>query len=282
MSSSRDPLVDDSEAFARLVSALGPWHHSIVFVGGWAHRLYRLHPLASRLAYATLRTRDADVALSLTAPLDGDIAAALLKAGFQKEFSGEATPPITQYRLGMEDQGFYVEFLAPLHGDGKKKDGSPDVTVKQAGVTAQKLRHLDLLLAHPWSLVLTPDSEIPVLSATKILLPNPVSFLAQKLLIHKHRRDDKRAQDTLYIHDTLELFGNSLPEMRAIWLQQLGPMLPPKTAQRVTRLQRELFGEVSDELRSAARMPQDRTLYPDTMQAVCAYGLEEVFGDTSD
>ena len=37
MSGARDP-------FVRLVAALEPWLDQIVVVGGWAHRLYRLHP----------------------------------------------------------------------------------------------------------------------------------------------------------------------------------------------------------------------------------------------
>ena len=35
----------DVEYFARLVEALDPWLDQVVIIGGWAHRLYRLHPL---------------------------------------------------------------------------------------------------------------------------------------------------------------------------------------------------------------------------------------------
>jgi hypothetical protein len=35
----------DVEYFARLVDALEPWLDQVVIIGGWAHRLYRLHPL---------------------------------------------------------------------------------------------------------------------------------------------------------------------------------------------------------------------------------------------
>ena len=31
-------------AFGRLVTGLSPWLEQLVFVGGWAFRLYRLHP----------------------------------------------------------------------------------------------------------------------------------------------------------------------------------------------------------------------------------------------
>ena len=165
-------------------------------------------------AYAPLRTRDADVAFSLSAPLTGDIAAAMKTAGFQEDFSGDYTPPITQYRLGGDDQGFFAEFLAPLHGSGLKRNGQPDVTFAKAGVTAQKLRHLDLLLVRPWAVRLSNEIGVPVHSPTDVMLANPVSFIAQKLLIQKYRKPEKKAQDALYIHDTLELFGGELPALR--------------------------------------------------------------------
>ena len=136
---------------SRLIDALRPWLGHLVVVGGWAHRLYRFHPLATAPEYSPLLTRDTDVALSQHAPLEGDISEALKKAGFHPDFSGEHTPPVTQYRLGEEDGGFYAEFLTPLQGDGFKRNGQPDVTVSKAGITAQKLRHLDVLLTAPWS-----------------------------------------------------------------------------------------------------------------------------------
>ena len=69
--------MDDNAAFARLIHALRPWLGHLVIVGGWAHRLHRLHPLAGAPSYAPLRTRDVDLALLLNAPLTGDIRSAL-------------------------------------------------------------------------------------------------------------------------------------------------------------------------------------------------------------
>src|SRR6266545_1669954 len=136
--------MDDLAAFARLLDALRPWLGHLVVVGGWAHRLHRFHPLAHAPAHAPVRTKDADIAFSDSVPLTGNIATALKAADFQEEFLGEHTPPVTQYRLGEEDHGFFAEFLAPLQGSGMKRNGQPDVTVVNAGVVAQKLRHLDL------------------------------------------------------------------------------------------------------------------------------------------
>jgi hypothetical protein len=266
--------VDDFAPFARLLGALRPWLGHVVIIGGWAHRLHRFHPLSHPPIYAPLRTKDADVAFSVLAPLTGDIAAAMKTAGFLEDFSGEHT----QYRLGGDDQGFFVEFLAPLHGSGLKRNGQPDVTLAKAGVTAQKLRHLDLLLASPWNVRLTNEIGVPVEAPVDVMLANPVSFIAQKLLIQNYRKPGKKAQDALYIHDTLELFGGGLPALRTLWQQEIRPTLHIKTARAVETLQREQFGVVTDILRNAARIPQDRVLLPERMQATCTYGLTEIFG----
>lgn len=69
--------MEDLAAFARLITALGPWLGDLVLVGGWAHRMHRLHPLAQLPAYLPLRTRDADLAFSEAAVLRGNIRAAL-------------------------------------------------------------------------------------------------------------------------------------------------------------------------------------------------------------
>jgi hypothetical protein len=59
-----------------------------------------------------------------------------------------------------------------------------------------------------------------------VRIPNPVSFIAQKLLIQQDRRPEKRPQDLLYIHDTLELFAHRLPELGVLWTGTLRPTLP--------------------------------------------------------
>jgi hypothetical protein len=231
--------------------------------------------------YQPVRTRDADLALSIRAPLVGDIREALGKAGFKEDFSGDHTPPVAHYRLGDEDAGFYAEFLTPLQGDGLKRNGKADVTVSKAGITAQKLRHLDLLLIAPWSVRVGPEVGIPVASTVDLLVPNPVSFIVQKLLIHKYRNADKKAQAVLYVHDTLELFGGSLDQLRAVWVDQMRPEMPTKTVKTALTTAKELFREVTDTVRDAARIPRDRTLTPERFRAACEYGLDQILGDVS-
>lgn len=101
--------MNDRAAFARLVQVLAPWKHQLVFVGEWAHRLYRLHPMAEAPAYPPLATLDADVAFAERERLEGSIKAQLLAAGFQEQLMGNHQPPVSQYTLGEDEpSGFYA------------------------------------------------------------------------------------------------------------------------------------------------------------------------------
>ncbi|HEX6044666.1 MAG TPA: GSU2403 family nucleotidyltransferase fold protein [Pyrinomonadaceae bacterium] len=268
--------MEDLKNFGRLVEALRPWLPHLVIVGGWAHRLHRFHPLATSQEYQPLRTRDVDLAFSLNAPLEGDLSAALMAAGFEEELSGEHTPPVTHYYLGEQDAGFYAEFLTVKEGSGIKRDGKPDLTISRAGITAQKLRYLELLLAGPWKLRLGAESNVPIARAVDLVVANPVSFIVQKLLIHKQRDAAKKAQDILYIHDTLELFGASLHELQMVWANEIRPRISAKKAKEAVRTASVLFENVTDTIRNAARIPGDRNLQPENLRAAIHYGLGEV------
>ncbi|MGC1851470.1 MAG: GSU2403 family nucleotidyltransferase fold protein, partial [Solirubrobacterales bacterium] len=195
--------MEDLEAFARLVTALQPWLGQLVVVGGWAHRLHRFHRFAKPLDHQPLLTRDTDLAFSPDEELAGDVRTALTEAGFTEELFGDDAPPATHYRLGEDEAGFYAEFLTPLRGSGLKRDGMPDATVSKAGITAQKMRHLELVLGSPWSVRIRPEKGIPIAADVELFVPNATSFIVQKLLIHSDRPPHKKAQDILYIHDSL-------------------------------------------------------------------------------
>jgi hypothetical protein len=267
--------VDDIEAFAKLITALRPWLGQLVGVGGWAHRLHRFHHLAKSPNHLPLRTLDTDLAFSPHEALAGDVRKALTKAGFTEEFLGEDSPPAARYRLGDEGASFYAEFLTPLVGSAIKR-GKRDATVSKAGITAQKLRYLDVLLIKPWSVCVGPERQVPIAADVDLFVPNPTSFTAQKLLIHSGRPADKKAQDVLYIHDTLELFGGSLGELRRLWTEEVRPRIARPWAKKTEALAHELFAEVTDTIRDAARIPQDRRLAPENVQRACEYGLSEV------
>jgi hypothetical protein len=202
---------------------------------------------------------------------------ALQEAGFTEEFFGDDSPPASHYRLGDEDAGFYAEFLTPLVGSEIKR-GKRDATMSEAGITAQKLRYLDIVLIKPWSVRVGPKRQVPIEADVNLFVPNATSFIVQKLLIHSGRPAAKKAQDVLYIHDTLELFGGSLGELRRLWAEEVRPGIAKPWARKAEALAQELFAEVTDTIREAARIPQDRRLVPEDVQRACAYGLDEILG----
>ena len=74
-------------------------------------------------------------------------------------------------------------------------------------------------------------------------------------MIHGKRPPEKKAQDTLYIHDTLELFGGDLEELQKIWLNEVKPKLPAKLAQEIIDLTKKQYGRVTDIIRDASLDP---------------------------
>lgn len=267
--------MNDLAEFARLVEALAPWRHQLVFVGGWAHRLYRQHPSASVPGYAPLATRDADVAFKTWETFTGSIQRALLDAGFTEHLTGDYRPPVARYSLGHESIGFYAEFLTPLVGSGTRRNGDPDATLQTAGITAQRLRYLELLLMRPWQVAL-PERSTPGNQPPTVWIANPTSFVIQKILIRRKRSPQKRAQDILYIHDTLELFAGELATLSGLWTDAVAPEMTKRLRRDVSDGVTELFSSLTDPLRDAARIPQDRYLDPERMRAFCDAAMRQV------
>lgn len=270
--------MNDLVALARLIQALDQWRNQLVFIGGWAHRLHRLDPRANLPNYQPLITRDTDLAFANQTLIEGNIKTALIENGFKEDLNGENKPPVTHYTLGEENEGFYAEFLTPLIGSGIKRGGAPDATLKKAGISAQKIRHLDILLVHPWTIKLTPESGIPLPSAMDIQVANPLCFMVQKFLIQKDRQPDKQAKDILYIYDTIELFGTLFEEFNESWNAVIKPELGEKLSGRVMELSKSSFASVNDMTRTAARIPKDRELSPKQIQQTCEYAFEQILG----
>jgi hypothetical protein len=269
----------DLEAFARLVESLTPWSDQAVIIGGWAHRLHRLHASARVLDYPPLTTLDADVALPSQLKVEGQgIYQRLIENGFQAEFLGDHKPPATHYHLTVEGAGgFYAEFLTPLIGSAHGRQGKSRGTTEVGSVVSQNLRYVELLLHAPWTVTLSGASGFPFDQERTVLVANPVSFVAQKVLVRSKRSREERAKDTLYIHDTLEAFGGRLADLRAEWQEKIGPQLNPKALRQVQAAAETLFGKITDAVREAARIVQGRTLSPERIREVCKFGMEQVF-----
>jgi hypothetical protein len=264
-----------AERFERLMEALEPWLDRVVIVGGWTLPLLRYHALAQQgLPYAPLFTKDADVAVPLELRSESvDVRNRLLARGFHEDFLGDDQPPVTHYQLG-HDAGFYVEFLTPLVGSEFKRDGKRDVTAKIAGVTAQKLRHVEILFIQPWTVALPRAQDAARFFNVNVV--NPVSYVVQKLLVHAKRKPDDRAKDVLYVHDTIELFAASLHDLRPIWTNSVSPALERRTIARLREARVQIFGEVTDVTRKAALMAAGRRLTPEALVETCHAGLQRL------
>jgi len=266
------PSVSEFDPFARLLQVLEPWLDEVVIVGGWAHRLHRLHPFGQSLAYAPLMTLDADIAVPpRLAVLDEDIRQRLLAGGFREEFLGTDQPPATHYRLGTADSGFYAEFITPLVGSTYDRRSRRKATLEVAGVTSHQLRYVDLLLHRPWTVEVRER-----LFSGVVRVANPASFIAQKILIQGRRPSEDRAKDILYVHDTLQLFGSRLPELKQEWATSVSQRLQTRQRNALARAPQSLFGEVTDDIRRAARIAGPRIPSPEAIREACQYGLEQL------
>ena len=183
--------VSDLALCGKLATALKPWLDQVIMVGGWAHRLYRLHTNAQSLSYPPLVTLDVDIAVPRYLPVDGqDIRERLIASGFTEEFLGRDNPPATHYHLGDASSGFYVEFLTPLVGGEYDRKNQRKATLQVAGATSQQLRFIGLLLNRPWTIHLNEKTF-----AGSVQVANPASFVGQKFQIHRRRCVNDRARD---------------------------------------------------------------------------------------
>ena len=270
----RNDCYRELDPFRRLVAALKPWHGQVVIVGGWAHRLYRLHPEAQDLDYAPLITLDADVALpTRLAGGKRDIRTRLLAYGFTEDFLGDDHPPATHYRLSGEATGFYVEFLTPLVGGEVDRKHRRKATVEVAESSLNVCDTSNFSCINPVNLFRVCGHE------TTIQIANPVSFLTQKILIHGYRERGGKAKDILYIHDTLGVFGARLPELRELWRGVVAPNLKGRTLHKVFGAADSLFGTLSDDIRRAADIAKERRLSAETIRGACRFGLDRVFSE---
>lgn len=268
----------DYASFARLVESLRPWLDQVVIIGGWAHRLDRLHPLAERPQYEPLATLDADVALPRRLRVAGNEIYRRLKAnGFEPESLGHHRPPAAHYRLIDPGIQFYAEFLTPLTGSAITRRGSQKATQRVGGISSQNLRYIEVLLAAPWGLTLSANDGFPLADEAPVQIANPVSFLAQKTLIHARRNREERAKDILYIHDTIETFATRIDDLQAEWFGNIRRELHANSVRTVEGAAASLFGVLTDPIRAAAQIVQSRDLTPEAIRETCNLGLARIF-----
>jgi hypothetical protein len=269
----------DRDVLVRIVKALDPYLDQLVFAGAWCHRLLQYHPLATPPSFEPLMTEDADIVTPSRLPSRSpNLGEALAAGGFKADLSGSGKLPVAKYYPVGDENGLYIEFIADLLGSGYTRKGEPYDILAVSGVTAQKLRHVDLLLFEPWELELGTERRFEI--GFTLRVANPASYLAQKVLsLPKRASSAKRAKDALYLHDTLSMFGSSFGALR----EQAGRVLDRLAA----KTRRDFHVH-------RARLCQDRALMigaqrtaaatgranppsADTIVEVCTAGLEQIF-----
>jgi hypothetical protein len=274
---------DNRGAFARVVRSLDPYLGDLVFVGGWAHRLFALHELASPIDFQPLMTADTDIATpQRLRPRASSIRQLLQDNGFEEELSGDERPPVSEYRLGEEEGAFYVEFISPQAGGANKRDGSSDATVGIAGITAQKLKYLDVLFVHPWSVRLNASNGFPLgKDGLTVKIPNAPSYLMHKVLVLRERKLDKQSKDILYIHDTLLMFAAAFDRLR-VAARTVAKDVHPNWLRTFNERRSMQFAAVDDRIRGAERIALEtgRASPPSSEQIrrICQAGLDHIFG----
>jgi hypothetical protein len=202
---------------------------------------------------------------------------ALESQGFVVEMSSDDRPPIERYHLTTLG-GFELEFIAPLRGGPVGRGGKPKVTTNVLGVSAQMLRHVEVLLLEPVAISM-PELGVGV----SFGVVNPAAFLIQRLLILPLRpRLSKKGKDALYVHDVLELFtqgGHVQPavveEALRVW-----QTLSDKQRKRLAETAKALGAASNDAVREASRIAKEslrpNALTPEALALACRLGLNEL------
>ena len=147
-----------------------------------------------------------------------------------------------------------------------------------AGISAQKIRHLGILLTDPWMVSVGPKNGVPLDKPVDLQVANPLCFMVQKFLIKKLRTANKHRQDLLYVFDTIQLFSHMLPQFKESWEKVIVPSLDTGAVKTVAQECAESFDTVTDAIRDAARIPQDRRVDPEELRATCQYAFQQILG----
>lgn len=189
----------------------------LVLIGSWCLLLYRQHFGGSDLIPA-VRTTDVDLlVLRPGKPMrEADVPKALANVGFLEEIAW-ATGYAKYNR-----EGFVVEFLSPLRGDG----GEQVQTVKPLKITVQGLRHLNY-----------QEDELLTLSyqGYAVRVPRPELYTLFKFIVHEERKKPAKREKDLDTAQQMARFLMESEEGRAGLLWALS-RLTKKQRQAVLRI----------------------------------------------
>ena len=200
-----DPKFD--QFFLGSLRALGGYLEDVVLVGGCANALYRYVPDAVSHSIRPMLTYDIDFAASSSLRRrEAPLAALLMQAGLVPDREGR---PTNKYQpVSGSDSNETIEFLCPMTGlSTAVKEQRPTLVSLPADATAEALDYLDLLLLSPLHINLRDVPPLDVREDLVVQIPNPVSYVMQKVLIRSRRvGHQKQAKDSYYIYEVSLLF----------------------------------------------------------------------------
>jgi hypothetical protein len=168
-----------------------------VLVGSWCLLLYRQHFGGSDLIPA-VRTTDVDLLLLRPSKhmKETDVPKALAGAGFLEQLG------LLNGYSKFNREGFIVEFLAPLRGDGQEMIQK----VKPLRITVQGLRHLNY-----------QAEELITLNyhGVAVRVPRPELYTLFKFIVHEERKNPVKMEKDLATAQQMAIFLMESEEGRA-------------------------------------------------------------------
>jgi hypothetical protein len=148
------------------------FEEGVELVGSWCFWLYQ-----QKLGVKSFPLRTQDVDFLIPNPYRGrdneKFLNQLQELGFNREFNNDGS-------MYLWNEELKIEFITPEKGRGVDSA----IKIRKLGINAIPLRYVSLLLDNPISIT---EKRL------KILVPNPVNFCLQKLLIASRRRKAEKA-----------------------------------------------------------------------------------------
>jgi hypothetical protein len=233
------------EFLVRSVTAVRPYLDRLILIGGCASALYAYHDSALPGPRPML-TRDIDIASADWLPITRDeksLAQLLAECGFKEESASDGNPPVVKYTSGDSSGRFDLEFLCPLQGRRQDRQPEHGSAVRiQSDMVASPLKYLEMLLVNPWvvdlSRICSPSSGDAL---PRVQLPNPASYVVQKLLIRDRWREvDAKRKDCYYIYNLSVTFRDATDKISAEY-RHLKERFHPKWLERFKQVLADLF-----------------------------------------
>jgi hypothetical protein len=216
----QDSMFETLQELGNCVRAFGDYRQSAVLTGGLVPLMYRYLPeFAGRTVRPALLTFDLDWTVPTPLNLAGEfLDKQLTDSGFVVLLGGQEPPHVMQYqpaRYGDVRGPVYIEFLTPRKGGAEVRGQDRTVLEVQAGLNAQALPYLDLLLNAPLPFDVSVIPETGLRKSTQILLPDPMAYVLQKVLARNRRKPNKKETDQAHIYDVVALWSGRWSDMHA-------------------------------------------------------------------